>query len=1003
MRKIKQWMFAAILSFCGILCTLTSCVDSVDNPAPVVVPNQEMSLEEFRKSVLGLHLDLSDFFLNGEELTVWDLKEDNSFVLYELGYNEDSEFEIDTLAGTWKPFVRHSIQVKEDQQNLINGIAVNFNFDMTGLDLKSTAINYFAFPDANSTQEPINPDDIFFVNEYALLELINIFNENPAMTRASKMGGNYHEAMATTAVTIKGGIDDNALANKNSAKTFYDNILRKLSGVTDENIYFNPNEKSFSREDWRNQSNIYIYDGVGPQTVENYRFSIVPLPWSQNVSNSNLPMGFCDNITPESGWNLVLNYCGSTISTNMNYFALYNNYTGVLRFFVYVPQTIKVDGGNDHAWEVMMTEDLSQHLSMRYGLPMDRTIVDKSAIGMKSSSYNVLVSPWIASKLNDNNAVPSPGWWAFDVDLSLYRPGFHVFNQQMRLQMRVWSKDAVTLSSTIEAQIKEKVPATTYSFNSLSGLGSILGDAGSAIGGIYSGITEGKLSAAAKSGISLAKWGYNMFTSVRDKDKPATFQVKQYIDGTISTEGLISGERTVTGISHPTFYLNQFDTEHTSLGQGVWNIKTAPVVYQYDGQLFYSDNFLPTDPQRPEPLSLFSDKKTWNTCTFFVFDPSSVDVELNPNVFPNSEIESIDVQSYCGVRKGTTQTTTDKYRQAFGMKKNEMLNFSDGPLVKVHKVEDPIPNDNPVYDFLYEVKEDWGAKYPAKFEKFSNDGKYDISLLGRGDENYLIEPVVFERSNHNDYKGKIMPSYEVTVVLKVKLKNHDEPLVYTRTYIPEIKLLRANNSKTIVKKMTDYIAQIKKNKLTNGGTGLQLLELQLTRMKKAFKFLKPDYEQSIENVTYSAVEGCDGGGWVNRLFDGDIRSDWDASIRARKHGSYWEFQFKASRPITPTKYTLTVSQKVSTYPNLNPQLWALQGLDSRGNWVQIDDRNAKDYQSDFLPQQPGATKTFVIKNPGTYQNFKVIIVNYWGSLSGWIGFWYPEETRCRIAEFRFED
>ena len=54
-------------------------------------------------------------------------------------------------------------------------------------------------------------------------------------------------------------------------------------------------------------------------------------------------------------------------------------------------------------------------------------------------------------------------------------------SEQIRLQMCAWSRSDVTLSSTVKMQIKQEVPATTYSLNSLSGLLGMTDDARSSI------------------------------------------------------------------------------------------------------------------------------------------------------------------------------------------------------------------------------------------------------------------------------------------------------------------------------------------------------------------------------------------------------------------------------------------------------------------------------------------------------------------------------------------
>ncbi len=762
---------------------------------------------------------------------------------------------------------------------------------------------------------------------------------------------------------------------------------------------YNINDSDFNATNWRSQKAIYIYDGKGEHVDENnHKFTAVQLPWSDDVVESNLPLHFCDDVTPKAGWELVMNYCGSTISSNNNFFALYNKYTGVLRFFTYIPLDMNVSNASDHAWNVLLTEDIAQHLGMRYGLPMDQKIVNKVALGMTGTDYNVLVSPWVASLSNDKYTTPAPGWWAFDLDLSAYRPEFRPMSEQIRLQMCAWTRSDVTLSSTVKMQIKQEVPATTYSLNSLSGLVGMTDDARSSIFDLVGKISGGQWFDAFKSGIAFAKLGYNVFTSARDMNNEPSMEVLQHVDGTISTSGMISQSVPVAGIRNPTFPLTKFETSKSTLGQGVWNLRSAPVLYQIDGYFHYYRNY---DPEvYVEPLTLFEkDRADYNLCFPVLFDPSSVEVELNPNVFPKDDIEYMDVQSFCGVRKDTNHDSNNSYRQAFGMDRNEKLELTkDAPVITENH-----QYNNPVYDCLFDSGDKMGLAYPTRYEEYERSGDLITRLVGRGDSEFLLEPQTFKSTDERYHEiDNNLPCYEVFVTVIVKTKSNPEPYVYTRTYIPEIKLLNLSNAKSVVSKMTRYIEHIKKDTKPSATEGTKLLEMQLQHMKSFFAFMKSDYDTAIEGVTYTITK--DGGGYASKMFDGNLKTSWSSSIAARvDDGSRWIVEFKASKPISPKKYTIVTDAEWSSYDGSNPTLWAINGKDANGNWHQIDQRDCEPGTPDALPQANSGSKTYTIQDPGTYQEFQLVIVNYAGSLSGFYAFWHPATTRCRIAELSFED
>ena len=110
----------------------------------------------------------------------------------------------------------------------------------------------------------------------------------------------------------------------------------KLRGGADA-ITYNINDADFTPANWHDVEAIYINDGSVNITINNMKdpasYKIVNLPWYNGEGDvaSNLPDGFCDNITPENGWALVLNRCGSVSPINDNFLALYHAYSGTLR------------------------------------------------------------------------------------------------------------------------------------------------------------------------------------------------------------------------------------------------------------------------------------------------------------------------------------------------------------------------------------------------------------------------------------------------------------------------------------------------------------------------------------------------------------------------------------------------------------------------------------------------------------------------------------------------
>ena len=423
---------------------------------------------------------------------------------------------------------------------------------------------------------------------------------------------------------------------------------------------YNINDEDFTPTTWREQEAIYIYDGTGKDVTDakgRTGYTLVNMPWYKGDVLTNLPEGFCDDITPENGWEWVLNRCGSRTIVNCNFFAVYNKYSGILRFFYYLPYGFNT--GNDHVWQVSMTDNLAQKSTWKYGLPSDKTYSStaKALLGQSGTgTYMEYVTPWTDYMSQDGLIVPNAGWWAFDVDLSHYRPGSSVSNDNIKLQMRSWNTSHASLASTVAANIDGSLQAqfdlTKTSVSSAKGLFESLGDIKDIGSGIFNAVKSaisGDYKDAIKTGIGVAKDGDNLYgamtkettTSVDTLAKGSlTGTVNLAMKGNIDTEGVIRGSVPTVGIASPTLYLKDFDTKNSHVGQGAWNVKTVPVVYVFNlnSSWWYTKS-------RP-----------------YIFDPNSIELELNPEVFPEDQIEWIEVNALCLGRKEKQPMENDYIR-----------------------------------------------------------------------------------------------------------------------------------------------------------------------------------------------------------------------------------------------------------------------------------------------------------------------------------------------------
>lgn len=625
---------------------------------------------------------------------------------------------------------------------------------------------------------------------------------------------------------------------------------------------YNINDKDITAENWRQTEAIYVYDGVGADVKDaqgRTGYTTVNMPWYKGDKLTNLPDGFCDDITPEMGWEWVLNRCGSRVTVNNNFFAVYNKYTGILRFFYYMPQVTNT--GNDHVWQVSMTDNLATHTTIPYGVPNDRTITNKAAITQDASgTFMDYVTPWTDYLSQDGLIVPNVGWWAFDVDLSLTRPEAINEDDNIKLQMRSWNTTHTSLYSTMMAKIngemkgsfegQTKTPLIASSSKGFFGRVGDLVKLGTKITNTVKDIYSGNAVGAIKGGVDLAKNGASLAsgkTKASGGETSGTFDgtfegtINMMMNGTINTDGVIQGSQPTVGVASPTFYLKDFETKNSLLGQGVWNLKKTPVVYAFNSQ--NTVDFWPENP------NIFA-------ANWIFFDPSSVEVELNPDVFPESEIEWMQVDAIAGARKEMNWKGTDLFRQAIGLKPIE--DYKYGSQIYLHDMYGThtygADVDNYVFNFVgtgdFDGKTIDGTKFPTSYEAFETGWANSWGLkqwprvFGCGTDDYIIEPQMtcFEniRADGNVYIDGVpflFPAVEINVSVQVKLKSLDLPIILSRIYLPDYQYLEiSDQDEAKVYEVIDRI-QAKKNLSPKTAGHTQSYDFQAARINKCFKLL----------------------------------------------------------------------------------------------------------------------------------------------------------------------
>ena len=187
-----------------------------------------------------------------------------------------------------------------------------------------------------------------------------------------------------------------------------------------------------------------------------------------------------------------------------------------------------------------MRAETTQNTTLRYSVPQDRSIKDKKSIGQYSEDGTIMeyITPWVGNTSSDGLITPNNGWWAFDVDLSLYSGKRLNEDDNIHLQMRSWNVSHISLNSLIAANIDGSIQAnidllqSQHLSNSMMGIVSKLGSMGANVYAIGKSLETGKWSEAFSTGITMGKTVANLCGMTND-GKWKLIDKKDNADGTV--------------------------------------------------------------------------------------------------------------------------------------------------------------------------------------------------------------------------------------------------------------------------------------------------------------------------------------------------------------------------------------------------------------------------------------------------------------------------------------
>ena len=382
------------------------------------------------------------------------------------------------------------------------------------------------------------------------------------------------------------------------------------NGIADATLFAKWQALNFL-EEWEDMQFLYINDDGKLGTK-------IDAPWNKAAASTLMPDNIRFDIKKSNGWEVAFSLLNQDGRPDMNYFGLYNKYTGVLRFFYYYNKEVAASA-NDFAFDVILGSDgnnaKAYFASMNYGIPMDANINEVNLLGAgnMNKTFHFLTTPYSGI----DRRTMMQGWYAFDIDMSAYTgKSFCTDGSSIQISFKANNTTNVSLGTDIIGKICGDMNATidraqlTASsggvggiVSSILGFGAGLGDTtASSLRNIENKLCGGGISLLGQSlrfndGLSYLSmaakgclWLYNNYIA-DEEEEPEPLQDK--LNGkldlkcnlTADTRGYLESAVS-TNVKQITLGKTAFNPD-SNIGKGVWNINTAPVIYVFSDRRIY--------------------------------------------------------------------------------------------------------------------------------------------------------------------------------------------------------------------------------------------------------------------------------------------------------------------------------------------------------------------------------------------------------------------------------
>ena len=554
----------------------------------------------------------------------------------------------------------------------------------------------------------------------------------------------------------------------------------------------------------------------------------VATPWTEQ-SQCNIPNDIRMQCKKADGWEMAFCSLNNTATPNIDYFALYNKWSGTLRVFHYIVDTKGY--GNELIYATWLggqqsTNNAPYYNSLEYGIPANHEpgtslLPFANLLGgrQRAMTQDQSFMTWITpSKFYDGGGIYT-GWYCFDVDMTGYIPTGTQWRDvdgiaddiKLTIAPVVSQDESVTLRGSLVGDMSgtfENPQMVTHGGgNAMSGICGILDQiTASTTSSIASGADY---AIAMKYATGMAEYlnpikyygGFacsiaSCLLGITGEDQPSSYEnipgkIDMKFDAQVDLNGTISF---FTSVDQAIFFvsldnINSSNGNDGHMGRGVWSLADDPVVYiDKDDLISDYDHFTIMDNMDGSGYTA-SDFENYGVRFMWFFDPTSVKVNINHDLFP--DVTEVNVTTTCGIYTGREAGNSDAFRQ--------FLTFDDRPTFTLNsdttnKVVRLGPDSSPAIrvatrDSLLITG------YPElettdNCEVVTQDGcnyRYYGYNAEAANQTVMVDPQVYLAYNGSAIEMPKAPEFVVTV--NVAFESNNSTMLYSKCFVPKIQLI----------------------------------------------------------------------------------------------------------------------------------------------------------------------------------------------------------------------